>query len=94
VRSTTAFTVSATRRRLVEAVEMPVSDSDLADMTYRAALQWAADDTGRLVPERLQRMARAKGYREGWAWHLAGRNWEHVWQDTLRWRAQQEASNG
>jgi superfamily II DNA or RNA helicase len=81
--------VEVTGPRLVEAFEVPVNHSDLADMTYRAALRWAADPNGHLVRKRLDRIARARGYAEGWAWHLAGRHWERVWQETVRWRQEQ-----
>jgi superfamily II DNA or RNA helicase len=81
--------IEITGPRLVEAVEAPISDADLHDMTYRAALRWAADDLGYLRPERLQRIARARGFKDGWVWHLRDKHWEQVWQETLRWRQQQ-----
>jgi hypothetical protein len=74
---------------LVEAVETPMNDADLAGMGYRAALQWAAGSDGRLLVDRLKRIARARGYGEGWISHCRGRQWEVVWQRTLRWREQQ-----
>ncbi len=75
--------------RLVEAIETPVNDTVLAAMSYRAALQWAADHKGRLVRERLQRVARARAYNDGWVWRCTGRHWVDVLEGTRLWRAQQ-----
>jgi superfamily II DNA or RNA helicase len=74
--------------QLVEAVEAPTGDADLADMGYRALLQWAADEDGHLVATRLERIAAIRGYKQGWIWHLRGKQWEDVWRETERWRAQ------
>ena len=82
--------VEVAARRLVEAVEAPLRDADLADLRYRDCLQWATDEQGHLVAERLQRIARARGYSDGWVWHLKGRPWGEVWQETMRWRAKQQ----
>jgi DNA repair protein RadD len=80
--------------RLVEAVEIPLSDADLARMSYRAVLQWAADHTGRLLADRLQRIARAREYSDGWVWHCTGLRWDELWLQTVQWREQQQRETG
>jgi DNA repair protein RadD len=73
--------------RLVEAVEAPVDDADLAMMSYRDLLRWAAGDRAR-----LRRIARVKGYRAGWVGHNEGRDWEEVLDSAKRYREQQAAA--
>jgi hypothetical protein len=53
------------------------------------ALRWAADADGYLTSlERLQRLARACGYRPGWAYHCHGEHWEEVWARCRRWQGE------
>jgi DNA repair protein RadD len=70
--------------RLVEAVEAPVDDTDLALMSYRDLLRWADGDRAR-----LKRVARVKGYRPGWVGYNEGHPWEEVWEAAKRHREQQ-----
>lgn len=77
--------------RLAEAIEVPVTDADLADMTYRGALRWAADKDGRLLAARLERIARARGFKPGWVFNHQGRLLDHVLEDFDRWRKRQDA---
>jgi hypothetical protein len=56
-------------RKLAEAVEVPCDDSDLANMTYRDCMTWAADADGNFIDKRLQRIAAARGYRPGWVYY-------------------------
>jgi hypothetical protein len=55
-------------------------------MGYRASLQWAADDDGKLVAGRLQRIARVRGYKPGWVRYNTGQNWQQVWNAAMLWR--------
>jgi superfamily II DNA or RNA helicase len=55
--------------RLAEAIEVPVTDTDLREMTYRDLLKWAADQDGRLMVERLERIARARDFKPGWIYY-------------------------
>jgi DNA repair protein RadD len=55
-------------RTLVEAIETPVSDQDLVNMSARDRFRWAAGEDGRLVRERLQRIAIAKNYQYARQW--------------------------
>ena len=57
---------------LAEAIEVPVSDDDIRDMSYRDVLKWAADAEGFLVEARLQRIGAARGYKAAWAFYKRG----------------------
>jgi DNA repair protein RadD len=74
----------------VEAVEEPRDDSDLADMTYRAALDWAAESDGVMRSStRLNRVARARGYSRMWVSYTLGCSVEEVLEKAKRYRKQQ-----
>jgi superfamily II DNA or RNA helicase len=64
--------------KLAEAIEVPVTDNDLHDMTYRDALRWAADKDGGLITARLERIATARGYAPGWVYYKRDRRLEEV----------------
>lgn len=66
-----------------------IDDADFAAMTYRDALRCATGPDGRLVRDRLVRIARARGYNAGWVFHNAGRPWREVWEQTVQWRQAQ-----
>jgi superfamily II DNA or RNA helicase len=72
--------------RLAEAVEVPVTDIDLREMTYRDALKWAADQDGRLVVERLERIARARDFRPGWVFYNRDRPLDEVLEAYAEYR--------
>jgi hypothetical protein len=59
-------------------------------MGFRAVLQWAADIDGKLIGKRCERIARARGYKQGWVWNVTGKRWDQVWEEAVRWRAQQQ----
>jgi hypothetical protein len=61
------------------AVEAPVSDADLASMTLRDSLHWAADTNERIMWERALQVARMHGYQPGWAGYVAGKAWREVY---------------
>jgi superfamily II DNA or RNA helicase len=82
--------VEVAGRSLVEAVEIPVTDRDIANMGLRGALRWAADDRGYLKPERLVRVAAVRGYRRGFVYYNAGKYWEDVWTQMRLWRKEQQ----
>jgi superfamily II DNA or RNA helicase len=75
--------------KLAEVIETPVSDGDLAAMTLHDCLRWAADRDGTLQPRRLQRIAEAKDYKPGWAYHNRGKTFEEAWASVLEWRRTQ-----
>jgi superfamily II DNA or RNA helicase len=77
--------VEVAGRMLVEAVEVPVTDWDIAKMGKRGALRWAAPD-GRLRADRLERIAEVRGYKRGWVYYNAGKHWEEVWKEMEKWR--------
>jgi DNA repair protein RadD len=77
--------------RLAEAIEAPIDDVALANMSYHAMLLWAAGSDGRLRRDRLERVAQAKSYSDGWIYHTAGKPWDEVWRNVQRWREQQDA---
>jgi hypothetical protein len=81
--------VEVAGRSLVEAVETPATDRDIANMGLRGALRWAADDRGYLKPERLVRVADVRGYRRGWVYYNAGKYWEDLWSEMKTWQQQQ-----
>jgi DNA repair protein RadD len=56
---------------LAEAIEVPATDEDLKEMTYRSVLTWAAGKDGLLIASRLKRIAAARGYKPGWAFFMA-----------------------
>ena len=58
-------------------MEVPVNDSDLAAMTYRDAVRWAAQD-GYFLLDRLERIARARAYKTGWVYYNRDRPLEEV----------------
>ena len=80
--------------RLAEAVEVPVNDTELREMSYRAALRWAAGDDGRLLSARLERIARARGFKAGWVFHHQGRFLQHELAAVDQWRRQKLAQSG
>jgi superfamily II DNA or RNA helicase len=80
-------------RPLTEAIESPVTDADLAAMSYRAALLWATDADGRLITERLERIAMSRGYKQGWVYHQAHRTLDAALQEFERWRRQGATAN-
>jgi DNA repair protein RadD len=82
-------------RALVEAVEAPMSDDELANMSARDRFHWAADDDGKLMPERLLRIAHAKGYQypQHWVQHHIGLNWEEAWQRARAYARRQEGTS-
>jgi superfamily II DNA or RNA helicase len=82
--------VEVAAKPLVEALERPVSDDDLGEMGYRAALQWASDIDGRLIGKRCERIEAARGYKQGWAYYVTGKRWDQVWEEAVRWRKQQQ----
>jgi hypothetical protein len=65
--------------------ETPPTDLDIANMSLRDVLRWAANDDGRLLGQRLMRVAEVRGYKVGFAYHNAGRPWQHVYDDMMRW---------
>jgi superfamily II DNA or RNA helicase len=81
--------VEVAGRSLVEAIEIPVTNRDIANMGLRGSLRWAADDAGRLLRSRLVRIAEVRGYNPGWVFHNAGRTWEEAWERINRWRKEQ-----
>jgi superfamily II DNA or RNA helicase len=74
---------------LAEVIETPVTNADLAAMTLYNCLRWATDRDGRLMPQRLQQIEEAKGYKQGWAWHNRNKTFEQAWASVQQWRRQQ-----
>ena len=72
---------------LVEAFDVPVDDNDLRFMTHRDRLRWCAGDDGRLLRERLERVARVKNYEPGWVYYtMRAGHWQAAWKATKAWR--------
>jgi hypothetical protein len=56
-------------------------------MRLGEALRWAADIDGYLTNEqRLERLARARGYKQGWISYVFNQHWHTVWTNCLHWR--------
>ena len=68
-------------QKLAKAVEVPIDDTDLANMTYRACVTWAADADGNFIRERLQRIAAARGYKRRWVYYREKETLAKVLQD-------------
>jgi DNA repair protein RadD len=81
--------VVAPGQRLAEAVQAPISDADLAAMSARDRFKWAAGPDGKLIRERLERIARAKGYEPFWVRCQIGSTWEQAYERMLQWRERQ-----
>lgn len=69
------------------------TDADLRAMSYRAALQWAADDDGYLIGSKLKRLARVREYNPSWVPRNAGKHWQDVLEEARLW-ARQLAESG
>ena len=81
-------------RQLAEAVEVPVDDADLAHMTFKHQMRWAADRDGHFLLDRLERIARVRGCKPGWVYYQRNRNLADVLASVERWRQQQLAGGG
>ncbi len=81
-------------RRLAEAVETPLNDAGLAGMTYKNQMRWAADRDGRFLLDRLERIARIRGFKPGWVWYHRHKRLADVLASVEQWRQQQLASGG
>ena len=87
---------------LAEAIEVPVSDDDIRDMSYRDVLKWAADAEGFLVEARLQRIGAARGYKAAWAFYKRGltldealrqyEEYRRTRREVARWRTDQTST--
>jgi len=64
---------------------MAYTDDDLARMGLRDALKWAADDNGRLVRDRLLRVASARRYNPRWVSYWEDEYWENAHQHMCEW---------
>ncbi|MBR1234599.1 DEAD/DEAH box helicase [Bradyrhizobium sp. AUGA SZCCT0182] len=56
-------------QRLAEAIATPVTDGDIAGMTYQECLKWARADGGKFSGDRLKRIARVRGFKPGWVYY-------------------------
>ena len=79
-------------RTLVQAVDVPINDADLARMTLSDGLRWCADDDGRIKHERALRLAQTRGYKRGWAGFVAGKPWQQVYAGMRDWARAQPRS--
>jgi superfamily II DNA or RNA helicase len=64
--------------KLAEAIEVPVTDTDLREMTYRDVMRWAADRDGYFFPDRLESIATARAYKPGWVHYNRDRPLEEI----------------
>jgi hypothetical protein len=81
--------VEIARSGFFEHLLPPPSDADLRAVTYRQALQWAADPRGIMQRDKLKQLARARNYDPRWVDRLAGRHIDRVLTDARRWRERQ-----
>jgi hypothetical protein len=65
--------------------EIIVSAGDLVSWPFRSCLMWAAGRDGILRRDYLQRVAYARGYRDKWVDHVAGKDWLTVWTQSVDW---------
>ena len=63
---------------LAEAIEVPVTDNDLRDMTYRDVIKWAAGKDGYPLLDRLERIATARSYKTRWIYYNCDRPIEEL----------------
>jgi superfamily II DNA or RNA helicase len=78
--------------RLAEAVEQPASDVDLAGMTYRAAMTWAANENGKFIRSRLERIADVRRYAPGWVYHKKKQSLDDVLAEIERYKRERAQS--
>lgn len=78
---------------LFVADNVPTADEEdseqLAKMTYREALETAADDQGFLRKKQLIKIARARGYGQNWVDANSGKTLQQVWDGVLAWSERQ-----
>jgi hypothetical protein len=64
----------------------PPTDSDLASLSYEAALRWALGPDGRLREKRLQRLAQARDCDAGWVRVHSNETLAEALQGNRKWR--------
>ena len=83
--------VEVAGRRLAEAIETPVDDDDIADMTYRTRSMGRRPGRQFLL-DRLERIARARDFKPGWVWYHRNKRLVDVLRDVEQWRQNQLAT--